>query len=812
MRARFFRDGGKFLIETDGPTKPGRPQDVAPRSTRWPTPSAGIRSSSTWSAFPGGRMQAFSVAWDVPGKRWFFLYPGKKIPPSDWLHWTRNGQNWNGMCAECHSTNLVKGFDPKTNTYDTTWSEVDVSCEACHGPGSRHVAWAEVPPMGRARIENFGLVMKTSGITNRELVELCAPCHSRRTELGDYDHRRSELLDNHLPVLLDRGDLPPRRPDPRRGLRVRLVRPEQDVPDGRPLHRLPRRPHAEAQEGRERRLPPVPPGDGLRRRAPPLPQEGVEGEAERRGALRLLPHAEVAVHGRPPARRPQHPRPAARPDEGPRRAQRVQPVGLPRGQAALVGRRTPTTSGTARRESRTTGRSSRRAGQADPAAKAAAPVKSELLRLVGDTLSPTLVRATALSLLGRYEGPDVTAAFRRALLDEEPLIRRTAVAEAPIADEAERVARLAPLLADPFRAVRLEAASALAGTPPALLKPYQQEALATALADYVKAMEYSLDFSYAGHNLGLLYERQNDPATGRGVVPQGDRRGRPLAPAEGEPRPPPRPAGKERRGREAPSRGPRREPGARPRSPTRSGSSWPRRERWTRRRRSSLAPPRGCRRTRAPPTTPGSPSRASGATPRRRRCCGGRSRSSRRATTSLFALADFLLRKGRLAEVGPLADRMAAIDPARPEAGQLRGLLDSAVRRSRENRAGASRFRDQPDSREAPDHVPLRGQPGRAARGVAPVKCLSARQVVGPDRCAISISRNCRSTASFSRTVRFSRRLERYAPTPPGAPMTISQARNLRIDSSSLRIRRNCPEMLRRGGRCPRSPGRTRRE
>ena len=41
----------------------------------------------------------------------------------------------------------------------------------------------------------------------------------------------------------------------------------------------------------------------------------------------------------------------------------------------------------------------------------------------------------------------------------------------------------------------------------------------------------------------------------------------------------------------------------------------------------------------------------------------------------LFALADFLLRKGRLAEVGPLADRMAAIDPARPEAGQLRGLL-----------------------------------------------------------------------------------------------------------------------------------------
>ena len=144
--------------------------------------------------------------------------------------------------------------------------------------------------------------------------------------------------------------------------------------------------------------------------------------------------------------------------------------------------------------------------RADPAAKA------ELLRLAGDALSPTLVRATALSLLGGYQGADVTAAFRSALLDEEPLIRRTAVAAVPIQDEAERASRLAPLISDPYRAVRLEAAVQLAATSPALLKPYQQEALATALADYVKAMEYSLDFSSAGHNLGLLYERKGDPA------------------------------------------------------------------------------------------------------------------------------------------------------------------------------------------------------------------------------------------------------------------------------------------------------------
>ena len=120
MRARFFRRDGKFLVETDGPDGKSAVYEVAYTFGWKPLQQYLVR-------FPGGRMQAFSVAWDVPGKRWFFLYPGKKIPPSDWLHWTRNSQNWNGMCAECHSTNLVKGFDPKTNTYDTTWSEVDVT-------------------------------------------------------------------------------------------------------------------------------------------------------------------------------------------------------------------------------------------------------------------------------------------------------------------------------------------------------------------------------------------------------------------------------------------------------------------------------------------------------------------------------------------------------------------------------------------------------------------------------------------------------------------------------------------------------------
>jgi hypothetical protein len=84
--------------------------------------------------------------------------PGpRSLAADDWLYWTNNGQNWNAMCAECHSTDLRKNYDPETDTYRTAWSEISVGCEACHGPGSDHVAWAQLPEMGRPDVANTAL-------------------------------------------------------------------------------------------------------------------------------------------------------------------------------------------------------------------------------------------------------------------------------------------------------------------------------------------------------------------------------------------------------------------------------------------------------------------------------------------------------------------------------------------------------------------------------------------------------------------------------------------------------------------------------
>jgi len=139
---------------------------------------------------------------------------------------------------------------------------------------------------------------------------------------------------------------------------------------------------------------------------------------------------------------------------------------------------------------------------------------AELVRMTGDELYPAIVRATALSLLTSHPGPESRRAFAAALVDENPLVRYTAVNRVEADGQEALVEVLIPLLFDPVRAVRLQTAVRLADIPDQLLKPYQREALAEALGDYTRAMEYSLDFSFAGHNLGNLAIRLGEISQG----------------------------------------------------------------------------------------------------------------------------------------------------------------------------------------------------------------------------------------------------------------------------------------------------------
>ena len=144
VTSTFFTRDGKFYVNTDGPD--GELHDYEILYTFGVTPL-----QQYLVEFPGGRLQALSIAWDTRpqeagGQRWFHLYPGETLRPPDPLHWTGREQTWNYQCAECHSTDLRKHYDARQNRYATTWAEIMVSCEACHGPGAAHVAWAQARP------------------------------------------------------------------------------------------------------------------------------------------------------------------------------------------------------------------------------------------------------------------------------------------------------------------------------------------------------------------------------------------------------------------------------------------------------------------------------------------------------------------------------------------------------------------------------------------------------------------------------------------------------------------------------------------
>ncbi len=172
-----------------------------------------------------GRKQTVPVAWDTRpaesgGQRWYHLYPNEYVGPGDPLHWTGPYQNWNFMCAECHSTNLMMGYDFDADSFDTTYSEVSVGCEACHGPASAHVAQAERESFDESlglqlslddHVEAHWTFEPGSSIAVRTpppslpttQAEACGRCHARRAPLSpQYEHGK-QLADSYSVSLLD---------------------------------------------------------------------------------------------------------------------------------------------------------------------------------------------------------------------------------------------------------------------------------------------------------------------------------------------------------------------------------------------------------------------------------------------------------------------------------------------------------------------------------------------------------------------------------------------------------------------------------
>jgi tetratricopeptide (TPR) repeat protein len=494
--SRFYRREGKYFVFTEGPSGEMEEFEI--------THTFGWEPLQQYLIpFPGGRFQVLSIAWDTEREEWFYLYPDQDIPSDDWLHWTKNGQNWNGMCAECHSTNLIKGYNPDTQGYTTTWSEIDVSCEACHGPGSKHVEWAEMPEMARPPVQNYELLVQTSDISNEQYVNLCAPCHSRRTELGDYDHTGGELLDNVLPVVLREGLY---HADGQileevyvygSFVQSKMYRNDVRCGDCHDAHSLELHFEGNALCGQCHRADVY---DSYDHHFHQTIFEGLPSDGALCVKCHMVEQPFMVVDWRA-----DHSLRVPRPDLSAE-------IGVPNACTQSGCHDDQPLSWSLQAYQRWYGQARKpHFGQIFAAARTGKPgARDELIKIAGDPLYPNIARATALTLLAQFPGEEAAGAFDLALMDEDAVIRHTALSNVTAPTPDQLVDLVSPLLFDPVRAVRAEASNRLADAPAGTLHPYQEEALATGLSEYREALESALDFPSAAHNLGNLSSRLGD--------------------------------------------------------------------------------------------------------------------------------------------------------------------------------------------------------------------------------------------------------------------------------------------------------------
>ena len=508
---RFFRKGEQFFVNTEGPT--GKFEDFEVAYTFGYTPL-----QQYLVPFEGGRLQCLPIAWDTERGRWFHLgdtvYTEEDVEPGNWLHWTRQAQNWNGMCADCHSTNLKKNYNPVTKTYNTTWSEIDVSCEACHGPASEHLVWAALPEGSRPADVNTGLIVRTRDLTTEELLNVCARCHSRRSIMGDYADDNSDLLNYMIPMLtaqplyhsdgqiLDEvyeyGSFTQSRMY-EKGVMCSDCHDSHSARTKEPDNRLCLQCHRpDIYDTPRHHFHKMDPGSGDQKLINRGEPEYVEGT----GAQCVNCHMAGRYYMGNDYRR-DHSFRIPRPDL-------TAMTGVPN--ACNDCHKDKSTAWSQSYILKRYGERTRpHYGETFAAAEAGdRSVIPDLILYSENELFPLMVRATAVRFLGRLNTPESNSAVERALTDPASLVRHTAVMSYNPSDIASYENLMLPLLNDPVKGIRAEAAIRLSEVREDQLSPAARKARRAALDEYAGINLYNADFPGGLFNLGIMYANAGD--------------------------------------------------------------------------------------------------------------------------------------------------------------------------------------------------------------------------------------------------------------------------------------------------------------
>ncbi|MCW3782010.1 multiheme c-type cytochrome [Defluviimonas salinarum] len=485
-RFRLGADGGYFVevTEKEGSTTEYRVHSVA-----------GIEPLQQYLLeTEPGRLQSFDVVWDSEAHRWFHLYPDQDLPPGDGLHWTGPYKNWNARCAECHATGYRKNYDPAKRSYASFEAEIGVGCEACHGPGEAHLAWAAGKEIKGYSLDLDAVGFSKSFATTGSMIQQCATCHSRR-----------EALDDRSPY--------PGTPY-HQSYNLSLLRPGLYYADGQSQDEvyvygsfLQSKMYAKG----------VGCGDCHDPHTAELVAEGnaVCTRCHNPSGNPDFPSLEPADYDSA-AHHFHAPGTTAAECKSCHMVERVYMGNDWRADHSFRVPRPDLAAETAAPDACTTCHQDQTAGWAAERIAAWYPMSNnrgphfgnvlahgrenptaaagDLADLAADESQPGIVRATALWLLENADAPEPVNRLATLLEDDDPLVRAAALGLQIKAPPQERVMRVIGLLGDPVRPVRIAAARAMLGSPIVRLPGQAQAALEAAMSEWQASLASRLDF------------------------------------------------------------------------------------------------------------------------------------------------------------------------------------------------------------------------------------------------------------------------------------------------------------------------------
>ena len=511
ITTRFFRDGEKFMVNTDG--EDGKAQDFEVSYVFGVSPL-----QQYLLPLSRGRLQALSIAWDARtkaegGQRWYHLYPDEAVDYKDPLHWTGTYQNWNTSCAECHSTDLKKNYNALDRSFDTQFAELNVGCEACHGPGEQHQALAAANTLKDAENGGFptalaqrgqwmfppdgNIAERTSPLTSNAQIDSCARCHSRRATLGDY-HYGAELLDTHDPVLpqwpLYYPDGQIRDEDYVHGswVQSKMHQAGAVCSNCHNPHSLKLRApnngvcaqcHAPAHYDTPKHHHHPTDSTGALCADCHMPETTYMGVDDRRDHSMRIPRPDLSiVMGTPNACNQCH-----TDKDAPWALAALREWGV---------------------QFRDTGSHPARAFQRIAAGDTRAV--PQLVNIASDPGTAAIWRATAMEALGQVGGRDALQTATQLLYDDDALLRTSTVRALDFLPLNQRYSLMQPLIADDITAVRMAVASSLAGVPLDQVSPEQAAQLRVLFDEYLSNLQQNADMPGAQLQLGVFYITRGD--------------------------------------------------------------------------------------------------------------------------------------------------------------------------------------------------------------------------------------------------------------------------------------------------------------